>query len=229
MIPLALVTGFLGSGKTTLLRALARRHRGRRIVWLVNEFSARDMDAARCWPRDARTWSPSPAAASSAAAWSTEFIDQLREPAGALRHAGRAVEGVVVEASGMAESGGRRHRCCARRGWTGIYRTAAVVAVVDPGSFLKLLHTLPNIRAQIEAASCVLLNKTDLHSAGADRADGGRHPRDQSRGAHTRAGLLRDRRRSFRATAAVAARGELAALRGPDFVSSTRRWPAELT
>ena len=46
MIPLALVTGFLGSGKTTYLKQLIDRYHDRKLVWLVNEFSARDVDAA---------------------------------------------------------------------------------------------------------------------------------------------------------------------------------------
>ena len=40
MIPLALVTGFLGSGKTTFLERTVAKYRGRRIVYLVNEFSS---------------------------------------------------------------------------------------------------------------------------------------------------------------------------------------------
>ena len=45
-IPLSLVTGFLGSGKTTFLKQTARRLANRRIVYLVNEFSALDVDGA---------------------------------------------------------------------------------------------------------------------------------------------------------------------------------------
>jgi G3E family GTPase len=35
--------------------------------------------------------------------------------------------------------------------------------VIDPNSFLKLRHTLPNISAQIEASDIVLINKTDCN------------------------------------------------------------------
>ena len=44
MIALSLVTGFLGSGKTTYLRRLVEQYRGRRLVFLVNEFSPVDVD-----------------------------------------------------------------------------------------------------------------------------------------------------------------------------------------
>jgi G3E family GTPase len=42
--------------------------------------------------------------------------------------------------------------------------------VADPGSLLKLVHTRPNIVAQIEAADVVLLNKTDLFAEDQVRA-----------------------------------------------------------
>ena len=46
MIPLCLVTGFLGSGKTTLLRHIAQCE-FLRLAFLVNEFSAADVDGRR--------------------------------------------------------------------------------------------------------------------------------------------------------------------------------------
>ena len=52
MIPLALVTGFLGSGKTSFLRHLAgveyvrgRSGPHRRLAFVVNDFSAAEVDA----------------------------------------------------------------------------------------------------------------------------------------------------------------------------------------
>ena len=156
MIPLTLVTGFLGSGKTTLLQHLARRNRDRKIVWLVNEFSARDMDAARL--ADATSDIVSIAGGSIfCRCKAAEFLDQLGSLPGRF-----APEAVVIEASGMADPvvAGKMLR---ESRLDRLYEIAAIIAVVDPGSFLKLLHTLPNIRAQIEAATLVLLNKTDLH------------------------------------------------------------------
>jgi G3E family GTPase len=43
-IPVVLVTGFLGSGKTTLLRRLAEAYPDKRLIFLVNEFAATDVD-----------------------------------------------------------------------------------------------------------------------------------------------------------------------------------------
>ena len=44
MLPICLVTGFLGSGKTTLLRRLVHELRDQRVAYVVNEFSAIDVD-----------------------------------------------------------------------------------------------------------------------------------------------------------------------------------------
>lgn len=157
MISLTLVTGFLGSGKTTFLQQLARCHSERRIVWVVNEFSARDVDTARLTAVSANVVSVS-GGSIFCRCKATEYLDLLRclptrfDP-----------EAVVIEASGMADPTVAR-KMLSECKLDQQYYIAEVVAIVDPGSFLKLLHTLPNIRAQIESATRVLINKTDLYS-----------------------------------------------------------------
>lgn len=158
MIPLTLVTGFLGSGKTTLLEHLAMRHRDRRVVWLVNEFSARDMDTARLSGKAADVVGIA-GGSIFCRCKATEFLGVLRGLPERF-----SPEAVVIEASGMADplvAG----KVLVESGLDRVYEMGAVVAVVDPGSFLKLLHTLPNIRTQIEAATLVAVNKIDLYPA----------------------------------------------------------------
>lgn len=158
MIPLVLVTGFLGSGKTTLLEHLANRYRDRRIVWLVNEFSARDMDASRLAGK-AKDVLAIVGGSIFCRCKAAEFIDLLRDLPEDFHP-----ESVVIEASGMADPLVAA-KLLRESGLDRVYGIRTVVAIVDPGSFLKLLHTLPNIRAQIEAATLVLINKIDLHPA----------------------------------------------------------------
>jgi G3E family GTPase len=156
-IPAALVCGFLGSGKTTVLSHLARRLEGRRIAWLVNEFSSRDIDAAilRAIAPDVRAV---PGGSIFCRCIVSRFIEELR----GIAEQEPPTEGLVVEASGVADPR-VVHRMLSETRLDLRYRLECVVAVVDPGRFLKLVHTLPNIRAQVEASDVVLINKADLY------------------------------------------------------------------
>ena len=46
-IPVCFVTGFLGSGKTTFIEKLVDEYSSKKIVYLVNEFSPKDVDGER--------------------------------------------------------------------------------------------------------------------------------------------------------------------------------------
>ena len=163
MIPLALITGFLGSGKTTFLRHLAQRYRGRQIVFLVNEFSAKDVDGARL----ARE-TPDVVSVAGGSIFCqclvAEFLARLRELPSRFGTPAAPVEAVVVEASGIANPAVAGQMLRESR-LDRQYDLTDVVAMVDPGSFGKLLHTLPNIRAQVEGASHILITKTDAYPA----------------------------------------------------------------
>jgi G3E family GTPase len=253
-IPLSLVTGFLGSGKTTFLKHVAARLAGRRIVYLVNDFSALDVDGAvlseigsnvvsvpggsifcKClvgdfidhlvriaqqsraadqpldgvheYPSSAATAASSsvppvpspavfqgavgPASASEGTGGTTQgatgslpasaeagtpggrppaaqgactsgaiAASCAAMPPGTPRAAG-PIDGLIVEASGIADPRVVADMLRQTR-LDRVYDLARIVGVADPGSFHKLLATLPNIRSQIEAADTVLLNKIDL-------------------------------------------------------------------
>lgn len=164
--PIWLVVGFLGAGKTTLLRRLAYASHGRDRVFVVNEFSGVDIDARLIEYEGAKA-----VAVSGGSIFCrcrvTEFVDVLgRVAEGKVGNAdlGFCPGGVVIEASGMADPRSMR-RLLAESGLDSRFHVAGVTAVVDPGTVMKLLSVLPNIRGQIESADLVLLNKTDLHSA----------------------------------------------------------------
>ncbi len=158
MIPIVLITGFLGSGKTTLLSRLARDYRGRRLAWLVNEFSKADVDGPLVeeWvgPGELRVI---PGGSIFCTCLVTEFMSALA----AIPEKLPDVEGVVIEASGVANPMSVE-KLIKETQLDGKFRLATVVCVVDPFTLPVLVHTLPNIAAQIEAADLVVLNKTDL-------------------------------------------------------------------
>ncbi len=161
-IPLSLVTGFLGSGKTTFLQQTARRLADRRIVYLVNEFSSLDVDGtvlAAIGPNIVSV----PGGSIFCKCLVGEFILHLGEIPRRFHTADQPIAGVIVEASGISNP---KVVADMLRETTldALYELTSIVSVADPGSFRKLLVTLPNIRAQIEASDIVLLNKIDLFS-----------------------------------------------------------------
>jgi G3E family GTPase len=158
MLPICLVTGFLGTGKTTFLKNIVAQNRDRKIVYLINEFSAHDVDGAVVSAENPNVVSI-PGGSIFCKCLVTEFIGQLKKVA---EHWPDAA-GVVIEASGMANPK-VMEQMLAETGLSNQYRLATVVSVIDPNSFLKLRHTLPNIISQIEASDVVLINKTDRNA-----------------------------------------------------------------
>lgn len=185
MIPVCLVTGFLGSGKTTLLRRIVRKNSGRRLVFLVNEFSPRDVDGGlvaddgaevvtvpggsifcRCLVtgflqhlRRIASWNDPSRGGGLGGEFALPVNRELRSDPRPREEGG--VAGLVIEASGVANPAVIR-RLLAETGLDREFRLSRIVVVVDPKSFPKLLRTLPNIRAQAEGADVVLVNKIDL-------------------------------------------------------------------
>lgn len=158
-IPICLVTGFLGCGKTTLLKQIVARNQSRKLVYIVNEFSPHDIDGSIVSAENPNVVSI-PGGSIFCRCLVTEFIGQLT----ALPVEFDGAEGVIIEASGMADPKVIADML-AETGLDDRYSLAHVVSIVDPGSFMKLRAVLPNITAQIEASNTVIVNKTDLYDA----------------------------------------------------------------
>lgn len=163
--PIWLVVGFLGAGKTTVLRRLVHHANGRGLLFIVNEFSAVDVDAGVI-EREGGTAIAVAGGSIFCRCLVTEFISTLsRVSEGIPMRTGEILQpqGVVIEASGMADPRSMK-RLLQESGLDKRFHVAGVTTVVDPGILMKLLLVLPNIRGQIESADVILLNKTDLHA-----------------------------------------------------------------
>ncbi len=167
-IPLVLVTGFLGSGKTTLLRRVIEAFRDRRFVYLVNDFASVDVDTRRLHDTGADVVSI-PGGSIFCRCLVTEFVARLRRVTGDFDRPETPVEAVVVEASGMANPSALDD-LLGDCGLAGAFAVRSVTVLIDPATFPKLLHTLPNVRRQVEAADLAVLNKCDLHDEAALQA-----------------------------------------------------------
>lgn len=186
MISLWLVAGFLGAGKTSFLKHIAIQRSSEALVFLVNEFATVDIDGsllsrARPQPQtdpDAgNIESPGPQALCSGvspvkphtiktipggsifcACLVSEFIRHLRQIADEKTQPTT----VIIEASGMANPMAIE-RLLADTRLDRAYSLDLITALVDPGSFLKLLNTLPSVAGQVKAADLVIINKIDLY------------------------------------------------------------------
>lgn len=158
MLPICLVTGFLGTGKTTFLKNIVATNRDRKIVYLINEFSAHDVDGAIVSAENPNVVSI-PGGSIFCKCLVTEFIGQLKK----IAEERGGFDGVVIEASGMANPK-VIEQMLAETKLDQHFRLATIISIIDPNSFLKLRHTLPNILAQIEVSDVVLINKTDRNS-----------------------------------------------------------------
>lgn len=159
-IPMCLVTGFLGCGKTTFLKHLIQENRDHRYVYLINDFSVLDVDARLLQELGDGVISV-PGGSIFCKCLVSEFVTQLKRISTLADET--PIDGVIIEASGMADprvigSMLKETQLDAE------YELCTVLSVVEPGSLRKLLHTLPNIRAQIDASDVILLNKTDLYN-----------------------------------------------------------------
>ncbi len=157
VIPVCLVTGFLGSGKTTLLQRLVTQLRGRRVAFLVNEFSPVDVDGRLLdLPDDVLVSLPGGSIFCRCLVLS--FIRALQQ----LHQMNP--EGVIIEASGVADPS-VIHTMLTETGLDAQFTIARVVTMIDPGTYHKLASIMTAIPAQVRAADLVVINKSDVYPA----------------------------------------------------------------
>ncbi len=163
MIPIVLITGFLGSGKTTLLKNIMRQNSNRKVVYLVNEFSALDVDGQL-----ASTGSDDVVAIPGGSIFCkclvTTFMYHLNRLPSEYGSPESPVDAVVVEASGISDPAVIQSMLKETK-LDATYRLGSVIAVVDPNTYPKLVHTLPNIINQIKSADTIIMNKSDMYTS----------------------------------------------------------------
>ena len=163
-IPIYLVVGFLGSGKTTLLKRLVNAARGRNFLYVINEFSAVDVDAGQI-EKEGGVAIAVAGGSIFCRCLISEFVSVMKRISEGVPVGGEMVQpgAVVIEASGMADPRSMG-KLLSESGLDRSYHVAGITAIVDPGVLMKLFLVLPNIRGQIQSADLILFNKIDLHS-----------------------------------------------------------------
>lgn len=161
-VPFTLLGGYLGAGKTTVVNHLVRHAAGRRLVVLVNDVGAIDVDAALVAEHDGTTMSLSNGCVCCSIA--DDFGRTLEQ----IRTMPEPPDHVVAELSGVAEPA-RVAPWAATAG----FRLDGIVVVADADLLpAQLERTLvgDTLRAQLAAADLVLVTKTDLAVDGGARA-----------------------------------------------------------
>jgi G3E family GTPase len=160
MVPITLVTGFLGSGKTTLLRQIARQHPDKNFVFLVNEFSPRGIDPKLL----SDTGIPIIAVEGGSIFCQCkvgDFLAHLRGFPERFHTEKNPIDGLFIETSGLADPRAI-HRLLKETQLDSEFSVRQIITIVVAARFLAIVNTLPVVRAQIETADKIILNKLDI-------------------------------------------------------------------
>lgn len=153
-LPLLVIGGYLGSGKTTLIRSLLRRNGGRRLLVLVNDFGAINIDAELIASSDGDTISLSNGCVCCSMSGDLYYaigdaLDRVPQP-----------DLIIVEASGVSEPA----RIAAVAHAEPMLEYAGVVTLVDVEAIEALLCDDligAQVARQIAQADLIVLSKTD--------------------------------------------------------------------
>jgi G3E family GTPase len=162
-LPVLVIGGYLGAGKTSLVNHLLRHAGGRRLMVLVNDFGAVNVDAELLVSATEDTLT-----LANGCVCCTLGGDLMFALADALDRRPRP-DALVIEASGVAEPRKIANAALAEPEM----RLAGVVVLADAANLPALLDD-PRIGAQaadqLRAADLVALTKTDLADATETRA-----------------------------------------------------------
>lgn len=153
-VPVVALTGHLGAGKTTLLNHLLRQP-GARVGVVVNDFGAINVDAALVSGQV-----DEPASIAGGCLCCLEDAGGLDDALAALAQPRRALDVIVVEASGIAEPGALAAMIAGSAAPN--VRPGGVVDVVDAVEYFATVDGGGLAPARFAIATLVVLNKADL-------------------------------------------------------------------
>lgn len=164
-VPFTLLGGYLGAGKTTVINHLVRHAGGRRLVVLVNDIGAVNVDAELIADHDGATLSLTNGCVCCTIA--DDFGATLEQ----VRAMPEPPDQIVMELSGVAEPA----RVAPWANTTG-FRLDGIVVVADADQIDRQLDREfvgDTVRAQLVAADLVVLSKTDVVADRGAAARGG--------------------------------------------------------
>lgn len=154
-LPVTVVSGYLGSGKTSLVNHMLRNAGGRRIMVMVNDFGALNIDADLLESADEDTLT-----LSNGCICCTMGAELLYALSDALDRRPRP-DCLVIEASGVAEPS----KIAAAAEAEPEMRYCGVITMADAANIADLLKDRmigAQVAAQLGSADLILVTKTDL-------------------------------------------------------------------
>jgi G3E family GTPase len=163
-LPMTVVSGYLGAGKTTLINRLLAEDHGLRLMVMVNDFGAINIDADLLASRTGDT-----IALTNGCVCCTMGADLYMALGDALDRRPRP-DHLIVEASGVADPAAIANAAIAEPEMS----YAGIVTLVDGLNAAALLDDAqigPQVAQQIRVADLVLVSKSDDADALAPRLD----------------------------------------------------------
>ena len=157
-LPLTVISGYLGAGKTTLINRLLAEDHGLKLLVMVNDFGAINIDASLLVSASDDT-----IALTNGCVCCTMGADLFLALGDALDRAPRP-DHLVIEASGVADPAAIANAAIAEPDMS----YAGIVTLADARNVDTLLDDpliAPQVAQQITAADLVLISKTDTLDA----------------------------------------------------------------
>jgi G3E family GTPase len=159
-IPVTVLTGYLGAGKTTLLNRILSEPHGKKYAVIVNEFGEIGIDNELIVNADEEVFEMN-----NGCICCTVRGDLVRIIDGLMRRKGK-FDAIIVETTGLADPAPVAQTFFMDEAVGAKTKLDAVVTVADALWLKDRLKDAPEAKNQIAFADVILINKTDLVSAG---------------------------------------------------------------